>query len=102
MDITVQELKAKIQEKEDFLLLDVREPYEFEEASIEGARLIPLGDIPAAIPDLMDYKDDEIVVQCRSGKRSATAQQILQQAGFTNVRNLEGGIMAWLDANPKV
>lgn len=100
-DITVQELKEKLDRGDDFVFIDVREPYEYEEYNI-GAELIPLGDIAEAIPSLLEkHKDDEIVVHCRSGKRSAAAQDLMRQAGFTNVRNLEGGVLAWADAFDK-
>ena len=94
MDITVQELKLKLDKKEDFVFIDVREPYEYEEFNL-GAKLIPVGQIMEAIPDLEDAKEKEVVVHCRSGARSGMAQQILQQAGFQNVRNLTGGVLTW-------
>lgn len=96
MDIDVKELKEKLDKGEDFVLIDVRESYEHEEFNVGGA-LIPLGNIPAALEDLEDHKEDEIVVYCRSGRRSATAQEIMRQAGFKNVRNLEGGVLAWAE-----
>jgi rhodanese-related sulfurtransferase len=76
-------------------LIDVREPHEWDIARIPGARLIPLGEFPAAIPTL--DRSREIVVQCRSGVRSAKAVRQLQEAGFTRVRNLTGGILRWSD-----
>lgn len=97
MDITVQELKTKLDNKENFVFIDVREQYEYDEFNI-GAKLIPLGNIQAALEDLEDHKNDEIVVHCRSGARSAGAQQLMQAAGFTNVRNLTGGVLAWQTA----
>ncbi len=96
MDINVQELKEKLDQEEDFLFIDVREDYEYEEFNL-GAKLIPLGDLMHAVDELEDHLDGEIVVHCRSGKRSALAQQILEQHGFSNVRNLEGGILAWIE-----
>lgn len=96
MDITVKGLKDKLEKKENFLFLDVRETYEYDEYNL-GAKLIPLGEIMGAIPSLEPHKDDEIVIHCRSGKRSAMAQELLRQAGFSNVRNLEGGVLAWID-----
>ncbi len=96
MDITVEELKGKIDNQEEFVFIDVREPNEYQQYNI-GAELIPLGNVMAAIPDLEEHKNAEIVVHCRSGKRSAMAQQLLQQAGFSNVRNLLGGVLAWHD-----
>lgn len=94
MDITVQELKQKLDNKEDFVFIDVRESYEYEEFNL-GAKLIPLGEIQTAIPSLEKAKDQEVVVHCRSGARSGMAQQLLQQVGFSNVRNLTGGVLAW-------
>lgn len=97
MDISVQELKEKLSRGDKFILVDVREPHEHEEFNVGGA-LYPLGNIVNAIVELEDHKDEEVVVYCRSGRRSATAQQFLQQSGYQNVRNLEGGMLAWLDA----
>lgn len=96
MDITVQELKKKLDNKEDFIFIDVREDYEYADFNL-GAKLIPLGNVVGAIPEYEANKDDEIVIHCRSGARSGAAQQLFQQAGFTNVRNLEGGVLAWID-----
>lgn len=96
MDITVKELKEKLDKGEDFVLIDVREPYEHEEFNV-GGELIPLGSIPTSLEDLEAHKEDEIVVYCRSGRRSATARELMQQAGFKNVRNLEGGMLAWVE-----
>lgn len=93
-EITVQQLKSKIDNKEDFHLIDVRELFEYEEANI-GAQLIPLGDLPDHLEDLTKWRNDEIVLMCRSGQRSGTAQQFLQSHDFTNVYNLTGGILAW-------
>ena len=97
MDITVQELKEKLERGDKFILIDVREPHEHEEFNV-GGNLYPLGNIMNAIVELEDHKDEEVVVYCRSGKRSANAQLFMQQAGYANVRNLEGGMLAWRDA----
>ena len=94
MDITVEELKRRLDAGESLTLIDVREPYEYEEYNL-GARLIPLGDIPVQAATLAEDKDAEIIVHCRSGKRSAAAQNFLQQHGYTNVRNLTGGVLAY-------
>ncbi|MBP7184417.1 MAG: rhodanese-like domain-containing protein [Saprospiraceae bacterium] len=96
MDITVRELKKKLDGKENFVFIDVRENYEYEEFNL-GAKLIPLGELLGALNTLEEYKDDEIVVHCKSGKRSAVAQDLLRSMGFKNVRNLEGGVLAWID-----
>lgn len=94
MDITVQELHQKLVAKEDFVFIDVREGYEYEEFNL-GARLIPLGELMNHLADISDNKDAEIIVHCRSGNRSAMAKQILLQSGYTQVRNLLGGVMDW-------
>ena len=94
MDINVQELKQKIDNQESFVFIDVREQHEYDEFNL-GARLIPLGGFMDAIPELSSHKDDEVIIHCRSGARSGMAQQLLQQAGFSNVRNVLGGVLAW-------
>ena len=98
-DITVQELKKRLDAGDkNFVFLDVREPYEYEEFNL-NAQLIPLGTVmTAAMTELADNKDDEIIIHCRSGKRSGDAQRILIAMGFTNVRNVEGGVLAWKHA----
>lgn len=93
-DITVQELKHRLDQEEPLFVIDVREPYEYEEFNI-GAENIPLGNLAAAIEQLDEYKDTEIVVHCKSGRRSEAAKQFLLQAGFKHVRNLLGGIDDW-------
>jgi len=94
MDINIDELKQKLDQKEDFIFIDVREPHEYEEFNL-GAKLIPLGDIMKVVTEYEDRKDQEIVVHCRSGARSGMAKNLLTEAGFQNVRNLEGGVLAW-------
>ena len=94
MDITVQELKEKLDKQETFLLIDVREQHEHEEFNV-GGKLIPLGEVIHATDDLEEYMEKEIVVYCRSGNRSAMAQEILEQHGYSDVRNLKGGMLAW-------
>jgi adenylyltransferase/sulfurtransferase len=76
-----------------FELIDVREPFEFEIARIDGAKLIPLGEIAERLDEL--EREQAIIVHCHSGKRSAQAVGLLQQQGFAKVYNLEGGIDAW-------
>ena len=93
--ISVHELKRKMNEGETFELIDVREPFEYEIARIDVATLIPLGEIVARTDELQ--RERPIVVHCHSGRRSAQAVRLLQQRGFTNVYNLEGGIDAWSD-----
>ena len=94
MDITVEELKEKLDKKENFIFIDVREPHEYAEFNL-GAKLIPLGDVANIVTEYADHKEDEIVIHCRSGKRSGMAMEFLQQNGYKNVRNLIGGVLAW-------
>ncbi|MFM8982350.1 MAG: ThiF family adenylyltransferase, partial [Spartobacteria bacterium] len=94
-EITVEDLKARLDRKEDFILVDVREPFEWDIARIPGAILIPLGELPSRLSEL-DPADD-LVIQCKSGGRSANAVQFLQAHGFSKVSNLAGGIHAWSD-----
>src|SRR5436309_5354184 len=93
--ISVQELKGKMEACEAFDLIDVREPFEFEIARIDGAKLLPLGEIPERAEDL--HRERTFIVHCHSGRRSAEAVRLLKQRGFDNVYNLEGGIDAWSD-----
>ena len=91
-EISVEDLKAKLDKKEKFILLDVREQNEYDLAKIPGSRLIPLGTLPDRAKEL--DKSQPIVVHCRSGGRSAKAVQFLIGEGFKAV-NVEGGITAW-------
>jgi sulfur-carrier protein adenylyltransferase/sulfurtransferase len=93
--ISVHELKQKMDAREAFQLIDVREPFEHEIARIDGAKLIPLGEFAQRVDELQ--REQPIIVHCHSGKRSAQAVRLLQQRGFTNAYNLEGGIDAWSD-----
>jgi rhodanese-related sulfurtransferase len=90
--ITVQALQAKWQAKEDFLLLDVRSAEEFNHCNLGGS-LIPLPELMAQIEELP--KNKPILVLCRSGKRSQAAVILLKEAGFSAVKNISGGILAW-------
>lgn len=96
--MTVGELKARMDAGESLLILDVREPEEYAEANI-GAKLLPLGQIQSMqIDEIEDWKDKEVIIHCRSGKRSLTACLFLETMGFTNTVNVEGGIIAWQQA----
>ena len=86
----VNELKRKIDAKEDFFLLDVREPNEYQIGKIPGSTLIPLGEVPQRVSEIP--RDKEIIVHCKMGGRSAKAAAFLRQQGYTNVKNLKGGI----------
>lgn len=94
MDISVEDLKARLDAGEEFNFLDVREEYEYEEDNL-GAVLIPLGELPDRLEEIEAWKDQEVVVHCRSGARSANAKAFLETQGFTNVRNVIGGILAY-------
>ncbi len=94
--ITADELKARLDKGEHLNLVDVREPYEFAEGYIPGGKLVPLGKVQTMqVEELEDLKDEEVIVHCRSGKRSMMACMTLDQMGFTNTYNVEGGILAW-------
>lgn len=94
-EITSNELKQLINDKKDFQLIDVREEYEFDEANING-ELIPMGDIMDNLEKIS--KDKQVIIHCRSGKRSAGVINALEsQHGFTNLYNLTGGILAYLE-----
>ena len=93
--VSVKELKQKLDARENFQLLDVREPFEHEMANIDSAKLIPLGELPERLNEL--DRERLTIVHCHSGQRSAQAVRILREAGFANVFNLEGGIARWSD-----
>jgi len=96
LEITAEELNRERQEKgDDLVLIDVREPHEWEIAHIEGARLIPLGQLPDRLGELDGHA--EVVTQCHHGARSMKALEILKGAGFGKVRSLAGGIDAWAE-----
>jgi adenylyltransferase/sulfurtransferase len=91
----VAELKRKMDNKEDFFLLDVREPNEYQIGKIPGATLIPLGEVPRRVSEIP--RDKEIIVHCKMGGRSARAAAFLRQQGYMRVKNLKGGILDWSD-----
>src|SRR5271165_3598175 len=93
-EIRPEELKARLDAGNDIFILDVREPHEYQICTI-GGYLIPLGDLPARMNELDSSR--EIVAHCRSGVRSAKAVTLLRQSGFSKVKNLAGGILAWSD-----
>jgi sulfur-carrier protein adenylyltransferase/sulfurtransferase len=94
-EITAPEVKRMMDERRPFVLVDVREPHEYQICHIPGSRLIPLGEVPKRMHELNSA--DEIVVHCRSGMRSAQAVNLLMKAGFRKIHNLQGGILAWSD-----
>ncbi len=91
-EISAQELKEKLDKGEDFQLIDVREDFEYETSNL-GGQLIPLGGILIETDKISH--DKPVVVMCRSGKRSAMAIMQLEQQGYTNLYNLQGGILGW-------
>ena len=95
VETDVTELKKKLDRRDDFVLLDVREPHEVQIGKIPGSILIPLGDLEKRASEL--NRNSEIVVHCKSGGRSSKAVEYLRKSGFTNVKNLTGGILAWSD-----
>jgi adenylyltransferase/sulfurtransferase len=94
-EITPVELKKKLDAGETPFILDVREPNEYQINKIAGSTLIPLGELPRRYQELP--RDREIITQCKMGGRSAKAQDFLKSVGFTNVKNLRGGILEWID-----
>ena len=94
-EMTVTELKKKIDAKDDFFLLDVREPNEYQIGKIPGSTLIPLGEVPQRLSEIP--RDKDIIVHCKMGGRSAKAASFLRQQGYTKVKNLTGGILDWSD-----
>ena len=95
-DINAVELKEKIDAGEEFILIDVREPYEHHDFNI-GGQLIPMGNFPGVLPDLEEHREREVILYCRSGRRSGIIKEMVPQAGFRNVRNLLGGMLDWAD-----
>ena len=94
-NITVEELKQKLESGEKINLIDCREPHEYAEANL-GGKLVPLGKIQTMqIEDIEDLKNEEVIIHCRSGQRSMMACMVLDQLGFTNTCNVTGGILAW-------
>jgi rhodanese-related sulfurtransferase len=93
-EISVQELKEKKENGDDFLLVDVREDTEYLVSNLDGQH-IPLGQLQKRLEEIEADKDAEIVMMCRSGGRSGKAVGIMESNGFTNVFNLQGGITAW-------
>jgi rhodanese-related sulfurtransferase len=93
-EITPEEVKTKIDQGDKFTLVDVREPWEFETASMDGAKLIPMGDIPVRAHQELD-PEDHIVVVCHHGVRSMNVTAWLRQQGFEKSQSMRGGIDAW-------
>jgi rhodanese-related sulfurtransferase len=103
-DISVQELKERLDAGRAPKIIDVREVHEYQTGHI-AAENIPMGEIPGRLGDLAQYKDQELVICCRSGGRSGNITSYLKSQGFSGVRNLTGGMLAWqaqIDRNFRV
>ncbi len=96
-EITVQQFKEKLDAGDNVFLLDVREPFEQYQSKIEydNSTLIPVDQLPDRLDEIEEYKDQEVVCLCRSGSRSSQACNLLEEEGFSNVKNLKGGINEW-------
>lgn len=93
--ITAEEIKARLDAGETIHLVDVREPHEHDEFNI-GGLLVPLGKVQSMqTEEIEDMKNEEVICYCRSGARSMQACMILEQMGFTNMKNLAGGMLGW-------
>jgi rhodanese-related sulfurtransferase len=101
-EISVEDVKARLDRKETFTLVDVREPWEFQTAHIDGAKLLPMGDVPSRAHQELD-PEDHIVVLCHHGVRSMNVTAWLRQQGFEKAQSMRGGIDAWSrSVDPKV
>ncbi len=87
---------AQLRERPDVVIIDVREPYEYQEAHVPGVTLIPMNTVPQRLDEIP--RDKTVVIMCRSGNRSSRVVSFLREQGFTNVHNMEGGILAWSQA----
>ncbi len=97
-EMEVQELKSKLDSGEKFYFIDCRELEEWEAGHIDGATFLPLSEFPQRYESVLTEKDAKIVIQCRSGKRSMNACMFLLSKGYSDLNNLEGGILAWTEA----
>jgi len=93
--INAPELKTKLDKKESLILVDCREQNEWATGKIPGAIFIPLSEFPEQSEEKLKNKDAQIILQCRSGKRSMQAAYFLEEQGFTDLTNMEGGILSW-------
>jgi rhodanese-related sulfurtransferase len=93
-EINPEEVKSKLDAGESFMLLDIREPWEFETAKIDGTKLMPMGDVPSRAHQELD-PEDHVVVVCHHGVRSMNVTAWLRQEGFEKAQSMRGGIDAW-------
>jgi adenylyltransferase/sulfurtransferase len=96
-EITPKELKKRLDAGQEIAILDVREPHELLICKLEKIVHIPMGQLPVRVNELDHLKNKQVVVHCRSGGRSARCADFLRTQGFTNVLNLDGGILGWSD-----
>ena len=94
--ISASELQARIALNQNVVMLDVREQDEREEYAVDNSLFIPLRELPERVGELEQFRDQELIVYCRSGNRSGQACMFLELSGFTNVVNLTGGMLAWV------
>lgn len=95
-DVVDAQTVASIQQREDVLVLDVREQWEYDEGHIPNVTFIPMNDVPARLSEIPT--DKTVIVSCRSGNRSGQVVEYLRQQGYDNVHNMQGGILAWQQA----
>lgn len=95
MDISVIELNDRLKAGEKPIMIDVREQHEWDMQHLDNVIKISLGDLPGAVAQLAEHKDKEVIMICRSGGRSGNATNYLRSQGFSNVRNMNGGMLAW-------
>ncbi|MCX7073649.1 MAG: rhodanese-like domain-containing protein [Methylococcales bacterium] len=93
---------AQMQTQQNAVIIDVRENDEWNAGHIAGAIHIPLGEIQTRVGELAKYKNQAVIMQCRSGTRSEKAAGILAKSGFTNVHNMDGGLNAWQKSNLEI
>ncbi|MBY0548084.1 MAG: hypothetical protein K2W95_12385 [Candidatus Obscuribacterales bacterium] len=96
-EISVLELKSKMDAGEQVILLDVREPHELEICCLKNTFHFPMAELRFHMDDLEPYRNHELIVYCRTGRRSAMAAMFLRDAGFSGAKNLTGGVHAWSD-----
>jgi len=95
LEIDVHAVRSLLDENQDFLLLDCREPTEHSLVNIQAATLIPMGEVAQRVDELVEFRDKRIVVHCHHGGRSLMVTQWLREQGFTQAQNMTGGIDSW-------
>lgn len=103
LEVSVTDVKKMLDEKQDFLLIDCREPHEYENCRIEGSKLIPMRETQTRLEEIESYRNRTVVVHCHHGGRSMRVTMFLRQLGFQNAQNMAGGIDAWsIEVDPSV